>query len=488
MAVLDGIMTVIGSAAEAGVETYTTFPWAMLLNGAMGGIGFYALRIILLTVCLKLILSPLDFFQRYKMRKNQLITMRLKPQMEKLEKAYGNNPKVLQQKQAELNKREGMSYLASCLPMIVTLVVFMWLWSAMRTNAEYKQFYNYFQIYERYDAAYVQSFGAYGEEGSETSWYDAAADRLSLDFGDEYIDAFGTEYGTDGRGDKETAYAVAYANAEVQASDEFSEAYFELFARSYADAYDEYVATYESGDTLYADAGEYARLIAAETVADSYCRIAAQTAAYDYFNGTPGSDYEKDGEHYEYDSFIWIRDIWSPDTPWSSSVAESGSDFVSRVGTYATDASRSGLSPELLEKAVNSYDVVMAKILAGDETGVNGFMILPILAVALNIVSQIIMRKQQKKSGQDAQLGQNKGCMTAMVVIMPLLMAYFAFIYCAAFTLYMVLNSVMSLLINLVTTGITRKMIPISASVTKEGGEFVEKYGRPDPNKTGGRK
>ena len=123
-----------------------------------------------------------------------------------------------------------------------------------------------------------------------------------------------------------------------------------------------------------------------------------------------------------------------------------------------------------------------------DETGVNGFMILPILAVALNIVSQIIMRKQQKKSGQDAQLGQNKGCMTAMVVIMPLLMAYFAFIYCAAFTLYMVLNSVMSLLINLVTTGITRKMIPISASVTKEGGEFVEKYGRPDPNKTGGRK
>ena len=105
MAVLDGIVTVIGSAAEVAVQPYTTFPWAMLLNGAMGGIGFYALRIILLTVCLKLILSPLDFFQRYKMRKNQLITMRLKPQMEKLEKAYGGNPKVLQQKQAELNKR-----------------------------------------------------------------------------------------------------------------------------------------------------------------------------------------------------------------------------------------------------------------------------------------------------------------------------------------------------------------------------------------------
>src|SRR5699024_7150887 len=100
MALLSGIATVVG---EIAIQPYTTFPWALLLNGAMDGIGFYALRIILLTVCLKLILSPLDFFQRYKMRKNQLITMRLKPQMESLEKAYGNNPKVLQQKQAELN-------------------------------------------------------------------------------------------------------------------------------------------------------------------------------------------------------------------------------------------------------------------------------------------------------------------------------------------------------------------------------------------------
>lgn len=482
MAVLDGIVTVIGSATEVAVQPYTTFPWAMLLNGAMGGIGFYALRIILLTVCLKLILSPLDFFQRYKMRKNQLITMRLKPQMEKLEKAYGGNPRVLQQKQAELNKREGMSYLASCLPMIVTLVVFMWLWSALRTNAEYKQFSNYFLIYEKYDDAYVQSFGTYEEDGKEVSWYDENADRLSLSFGDKYTAAFDEAYVNAPAGEdaKETAYVSAYANAEVVADDEFGEAYFELFARSYADSFDDYVVTHTGSDTLREDAGEYAFLIASDKVAQSYCRIAAQTAAYDYFYSV--GDYKDEG--YSYDSFLWIRDIWSPDTPWSNSVAENKSDFVSRVGSYATDASRSGLSPELLEKAVGSYDVVMSRIISSGETGVNGYMVLPILAVALNIVSQIIMRKQQKKSGQDVQLGQNKGCMTAMVVIMPLLMAYFAFIYCAAFTLYMVLNSVMSLLINLVTSGISRRMIPVDTVITKDGGEFVERYGRPDPNKT----
>ena len=61
-------MAVLSSMAAAGgaigVNVFGDFPWAMLLNVAMDGIGFYALRIILLTVCLKLILSPLDLFQR----------------------------------------------------------------------------------------------------------------------------------------------------------------------------------------------------------------------------------------------------------------------------------------------------------------------------------------------------------------------------------------------------------------------------------------
>ena len=478
MALLSGIMAAVGGIAEIAVQPYTTFPWAMLLNGAMDGIGFYALRIILLTVCLKLILSPLDFFQRYKMRKNQLITMRLKPQMEKLEKAYGNNPKVLQQKQAELNKREGMSYLASCLPMIVTLVVFMWLWSAMRTNAEYKQFYNYAQIYERYDDAYVQAFGA-DENGA--AWYDDATAGLRADYGDEFVIAFDEAYAGEaaagGADVKTSAYVAAISNASVTASAEFTTDYFAYYASMYADAFDNYVSGHDSADGgVYAEARTFARLSAADRVASGYCVSEAQSAAYDYFDGVGA--YEGDG--YAYDSFLWIRDIWSPDTPWSSSIAEDGSDFISRVGTYATDPSRSGLSEEMLEAMVGSYDTVMARILESDKTGVNGYMVLPILAVALNILSQLIMRRQQKKSGQDAQLGQNKGCMTAMVFLMPLLMAYFAFIYCAAFTLYMVVNSSMSLLINLVTSAITRKMIPM-------GGRGTEVHGRPDPHSEGGK-
>lgn len=58
------------------------------------------------------------------MHKNQKITERLKPTMEKIQKQYGDNKQAFSQKQMELNRKEGYSYFSACLPMIVTLVVF----------------------------------------------------------------------------------------------------------------------------------------------------------------------------------------------------------------------------------------------------------------------------------------------------------------------------------------------------------------------------
>lgn len=474
MALLTGLTSIVGSI---NVDVYNTFPWALILNSGMSGIGFYALRIILLTVCLKLILSPLDFFQRYKMRKNQLITIRLKPQMEKLEKAYGDNPKVLQQKQAELNKREGMSYLASCLPMIVTLVIFIWLWNSLRTNAEFKQFDNYVNIYEVYSSAYTESFGDY---------YDENTGKLADGFAVEYADAYADEIApalSDGTASKdEVSAAVTAASATVSGSDFASVEYFDLFASVYGDVYSQYYVDHASEADVATKAANMARERASDSVSD-YCSVVAQDAAYAYFTGTGA--YENKG--YEYDSFLWIKDIWSPDTPWSKTIAVSQSDFASRIGSYATNASLSGLEQEQLDDIVNSYDVVMARIIEEGDYSTNGFLVLPIITVALNILTQIITRRQQKSSGQDANLGQNKGCMTAMVVIMPVIMGYFAIMYCAAFTLYMVTNSTMSLLINLVTTGITRKMIPVSKGKS-ESGEIVELHGRPDPNSDFGKR
>lgn len=475
MAVLSS-MTIL---SEISVNVFGDFPWALILNVGMSGIGFYALRIILLTVCLKIVLFPFDLFQRYKMRKNQLITLRLKPQLENLEKAYGSNPNVLKKKQAELNRREGMSYLASCLPMIVTMIVFIWLWQSLLATANYKQFDNYVNVYEVYESAYTQTLG----EGTDADYYDANTDGLAVSYGadyrDDYIAAFRTAY--EGGASVNDAAAAADAATAAQTYPETATSFWTLYARTYSDwftvGFSATVGDY--GAEVYGladEAGANRAIVAGE----QYCRTVAQNDVYDYYFSEGAY---ADGNGYQRDSFLWIKDIWSADTPWANSLAPTQSDFMSAVGSYGTDPSRSGLSGEELQKIVGSYDVVMARVIAEGEYGVNGFLVLPVLAVLLNVLTQIITRRQQKQSGQAQMGGQNEGCMKVMVFVMPVIMGVFALMYCAAFTLYMVTNSTMTLIINLIGTKISKKMIPIDATAGGKGSkEVVSRYGRPDPS------
>ncbi len=484
MALLSGMSTLISTT----VNNYTTFPWAMILNGWFSGIAYYGLRIILLTVVLKILLSPLDLFQRYKMRKNQLISIRVKPQMEKLEKAYGSNPKVLQQKQAELNRREGMSYMSSCLPMIVTLVVFIWLWQALLATANYKQFDNYVKIYDIYVDAYEASY-------ENEKYYDPDNGTLSVVYGGDfraaYDDAFATAFAESSDVSSAADAALLGTAALVEET-----AYADLYATTYSAWFAEsYVAYYDADaenkdeaiETAVAKADNYGAKKAADIVVQ-YCETIAQNDVFDYYEGI--GEYA-DGKGYQHDSFLWVRDIWSPDVPWTNSLKTTQSEFVAAIGNYATDPDRSGLDRDTLDKIVNSYETVMARVINETSEGPNGYLILPVLAVALNVLMQIITRRQQKKSGQDQAAGQNAGCMKAMLFVMPVIMGVFALMYCAAFTLYMVTNSAMSLLINLVTTQISKKMVPISGEKKGKVKEKVdgkttvsdiEKYGRPDPN------
>ncbi len=478
MALLSSMTSLI---AETTVNTYMTFPWAMLLNGAFGGIAFYALRIILLTVIIKIVLSPLDYYQRYKMRKNQLISLRVKPQMEKLEKAYGSNPKVLQQKQAELNRREGMSYMSSCLPMIVTLVIFIWLWQALLATANFKQFDNYAKIYDIYEVSY---------ESAYVGNYDAVNGTLSDEFGKDfhldYDAAFAEEYGNSSDVNGAAAQALASSRAKMQDT-----AYADLYATTYSDWFAETYTIYAADESKTAEeiaalAQSYGAEKAKQAVVQ-YCETIAQNEVFDYYEHTGKYD-DKTG--YQHDSFLWIHDIWSPDVPWTNSLKKTQAEFTSAIGSYATDAERSGIEQDKLDKMVSSYETVMARVINETSEGPNGFLILPVLAVVLNVLMQIITRRQQKKSGQDQTAGQSAGCMKGMLFIMPIIMGIFAIMYCAAFTIYMVTNSAMSLLINLITSAISKKVVPINETAAmmstrkSKKGELsdVERYGRPDPN------
>lgn len=351
--------------------------WEWLLLHLFSFIGNYGWRVVFFTVCLKLLLSPLDIFQRYKARKNQLITEQLKPQMEKLQKQYPDKT-VFAQKQMQLQKQAGFSYFSSCLPALLTMVIMFWLFFSLNQISQYMNFKEYCELYDVYQVAV-----------------------------EEYNEA-----------DIDVLKAAGIISDERKKSD---------------------------GSIIQYDVQF------------------GQRKVYDYYQ-----------EHKT--SFLWIKNIWSPDVPWKKEVNTKG-NFTTNIGKRASDPGRSGLSSEDHAAILNAYDDVMGLLLDGSYNGANGYLVLPILSVLLSVATQLLSMRQQKKSGQaNDTMG---GSMKIMMFIMPILIGWFSLSYTAAFALYLVVNYVFSLAImlsgNLIFYCIDRREKKKQLTV-------VHKYGRPDPN------
>lgn len=91
----------------------------------------YSVAIIIVTVAIRLLILPLDL----KQKKNGRKMAQIQPRVESLKKRYANNPQMVQKKQQELFKKEGVKPLAGCLPMLLTLPLFFAFFGAMRVLA-----------------------------------------------------------------------------------------------------------------------------------------------------------------------------------------------------------------------------------------------------------------------------------------------------------------------------------------------------------------
>ena len=102
-----------------------------ILNGINSVIHNYGWSMVVFTLLIKLILLPLD----YKRRKSMRRMTRLQPQVAKLQKKDANDKEKLNQKTAELYRREGINPMSGCLPMLVSMVILFIMFAAMRTVA-----------------------------------------------------------------------------------------------------------------------------------------------------------------------------------------------------------------------------------------------------------------------------------------------------------------------------------------------------------------
>ena len=132
--------------------------WERIIMGLEGGLGSFALSIVLLTIIIKIIMSPIDFFNKRTTRKMQKMQSKIQPQIDAINKKYANDDKLKNQKLGELYQREKINPMSSCGVMLVsmglTLAIFITLFNGMNAMASYK----IANQYEQLQIAYVQEY------------------------------------------------------------------------------------------------------------------------------------------------------------------------------------------------------------------------------------------------------------------------------------------------------------------------------------------
>ena len=102
-----------------------------ILAWIQGLVGNWGLAMIVFTILIRLVLTPLDIKSRVSMRK----TTKLQPQLQALQKKYANDKEKLNAKTAELYKKEHINPLSSCLPLLLTWPILIAVFGAMRMVA-----------------------------------------------------------------------------------------------------------------------------------------------------------------------------------------------------------------------------------------------------------------------------------------------------------------------------------------------------------------
>ena len=398
------------------------------------------LGIVLFTLILKVITLPLDVYSKASMRKNSLKMEKMRPQLEKLQKQYQNDQKMYNQKMMEMYKKNGYSMFGACLPMIVTLVVFM---IVLGSFSDYSQFTNvdvYRQMKESYNGA-VLAYAAETEDVSPVSV--SYAEGSTGEGGTDYTrtevydsdDALITvtitrtmRLGSAGMTDEELG-AQDWSQATVGSPTyNVKQAAVEASADEAVKAALEWAKTSEEGANL--DAESQATL--------AMQRIGRNAAEAKYREGR--------------NKFLWVKNIWLPDTSYQHPV---------QLETGVPEYIYNGITMNLAE----------------EKGAANGYYILIIVSIGTMFLSQFIISRSQKAQNElQTADGRGKTTQKVMMIVMPIIFGIFSFFYSAGFSIYMVTSNVFGIL-STVTTNffIDRKFKKI------EEREIQEKYNKRIP-------
>ena len=438
-----------------------------------------ALGIVLFTVLLKLITLPFDFFSRASMRKNSLKMEQMRPELEKLQKQYANDKTLYNQKMMALYKKNGYSMFGACLPTIITLVIFIVAINAYSSFALFQDRQYFYDMSLNYNNAVYSGM----EIDDSDNAYITRNEIGELVFRDEALltlagdGIYNVVKGYDADSQSEFDILIKKQTRTVENSDGTSETIYYLSVRT-ENGYIEYSRIYkpdpETGKPNFStkEYEPYADNLIATDPSQANAVIRLASAENNYLkNG--------DGKYFgEIDSitvkefiteicrlsaankfkeenvrFLWVRNIWVTDSPLSHPVEP---NYQSKDQTFRNSVSE------------QDYYSLIAK-LTEEQTMPNGYFILAVLTAGISFLTQFVMSRSQKAQ-MELQTVDGQGARTQkmMMWMMPVMMAVFSFMYTAAFSIYMILSSFISILTTLGINAIIDKRFKKSNAVGNE--------------------
>ena len=148
-----------------GVINAPTGLWAKIINWLEGGIANYAVVLIVLTLLIKVVMLPFDFYNKIVTKKNMQMQVEMKPEIDKINKLYANNPNMKNQKMSEVYKKHNFNIYGTCfgmlLYMVLTMVIFFTLFSTLNKMSAYKLYQEYTILNDTYVVTEASAREAY---------------------------------------------------------------------------------------------------------------------------------------------------------------------------------------------------------------------------------------------------------------------------------------------------------------------------------------
>lgn len=408
--------------------------WLVAVTGSVG------IGIILFSLCLKLVTLPFDIYQRVSMRKQNLKMKQNQERMEKLQKQYANDKEMYNQKVMEMYKESGISMFSTCLPMILSMVIFFVAIGAFNSFAAHSNVENYNTLVQAYNEK-IEDYALNPQDITEENvTYAKSKDGKTI------------TYTVKGDADEQYLYfTVSYEPQEGTVED---------FVYNY-EAAKEFILTAER--TYYVDEEKVRantelnaaiQANAAKLIADAQLQneTLSESEAWDIAVSEYFVDKAQDAVVVAYDEkvkndtkFLWIKNIWVTDASYKHPVL-GYSDFKTEIVERKSCSCSTDDSVTKISTYSDDGYAIVTKKLGAQKSQANGYFILIALSIGTILLQQFLsMRSQKEQQKYSSVDGQGAGQQKMMLVVMTGMFAIFSFMYSSAFSTYLIVSNLFSM-------------------------------------------